>query len=640
MDKSFTLDKLFISGILDDDTPKCVLVDIADGNGLFGAERYSHSILMENLRKENNNLPKLLGLDYNDVMNCDIELMRTHAGIIARFVNPDKNIGWSFRVLIKAFRHMLSITSFNLTLNSNKIGPITPQEPLSYNACMLYRICKNYNIKLRPTTTIKQLHLAVNLLIDYYSNNLVIPKYFTPEVYISSMVDMDIKVGKLIEYNPIKDGNFEALRRFYDDISVPQKLYSRIDPRSHGEAVIIAALEFKIDISSSSSPLQELRKMQESKVYVPVDSSLKQRYERNSKWFSLKKNYSPNLAMVYDNDSLSMFVEGEALSEDEVLNSLPPQSRERREGLKNILFQARISQTFYHGWHPDASNYITPIEMDDMREQNYDTDSVVSFGSVEYCDLITFKTSELSDHFRVRGSFVNPLKPSENFSSTAIKKLKIICKTIKTINRKKKDITYNEEQRTNFSTLLATIDKVESSMLKLSSNAEEFKEIYDNSNDKEQIRNTFQKLLDAGMYMRGWKVSCPKDKLPLQSIDTVTPLGRQDEVSDYTNFGLAEFRDSLNKLSTEVSSKIKNLPLVCAQYNIDEKKPDFIQSVSPEDGLTIWDRYLIVKEGESSRKVSACIRMTSNWFVSSAYYYMSAIGMEKSFDICQMSKIS
>lgn len=640
MDNFFILDRLFISGDLDDDTPKCVLVDIANGNGIIDADKYSHSILMENLKKYNPNLTKLTNINLEGIMSGDIEILRPHARSIARFVNHDKNIGWSFKVLIQAFRNMLSVISFKIGNISDKIGPITPREPSSYNACMLYRICKNFNIRIRPTTTIEQMHMAAILLKDYYSSNLIVPKYFTLEVYITSLLDLNIKLEKLVNYNPIEDGNFEALRKYYDEISVPQKLYSRIDPRSHSEAVIIAALEFKIDISSSSQPLQELRKLQESKIYIPVDKSLKLRYERNSKWFSLKKNYSPHLAMVYDNESLAMFVKGEALQEDEVLSSLPQQSRERREGLKNILFQARISQTFYHGWHPDSSNYITPIEMDDMRNLGYDTESVVSFGSVEYCDLITFKASELSDHFKSREAFINPIKPSENFTSTAIKKLKIICKTIKTIDRKKREIIYTEEQRNNFSTLLAVIEKVESTMLKLSSNAEEFKEFYDNLDNKEQVKNAFQKLMNAGMYMRGWKVSCSEDKLPLQSIDTVTPIGKHNEVSDYTSFALAEFRDSLDKLPTSISSKIKNLPLVCAQYNIDEKKPDFIQSMSPEDGLTIWDRYLIVKEGENSKKVSACIRMTSNWFVSSSYYYMTVIGMERIFDICQMSKIS
>jgi hypothetical protein len=635
MEKSFLLDRSCVIDGLDDNTPKCVLVDIADGNGFMGASKYSHSILMENLKKPNLYISKIEGIILEEISSIDIEFFRPYVSIIARYVNPDKSIGWSFRTLIKAFRHMLF---FDISQVGDKIGPITPENLNSFNACMLYKLCKKYKISLRPTTSIEQMHSGVLMLKDYLSDNLIIPKNMSVELYISIMMESSSGCVKLQKYSPVENGSFESLRKFYDDISVPEKLYSRIEPRSHDEAVIIAALEFKIDISSSSKPLRELIKLQESKTYIPADSGLKQRYERNPKWFSLKKNYSPNLAMVFDNESLSNFVKVEALEEDEVSTSLPPQSRERREILKNMLFQARISQTFYHGWHPDASNYITPIEMDDMREPNYDTDSTVSFGSVEYSDLITFKTSELGDFFKARGAFVNPLKVGENFNSTAIKKLKIICKTIKTVDRKKRSTVYTEEQRLCFSSLLNIIEKVESTMLKLSSDAEKFKEMYEASSYKEEIRNVFTKLMDAGMYMRGWKVSCPEDKLPLQSVDTVTSC--LDEVSDYTNFGLVEFRDSLDKLEVGISSQIKRLPLVYVQYNIDEKKPDFLQSMSTDDGLTIWDRFLIVKEGEKSRKTSACIRMTSNWFVSSAYYYMTAIGMERNFDICHMSKIS
>lgn len=636
MAKSFSLDRLYIINELDDNTPKCVLIDIADGNGFSGANNYSHSVLMENLKKPNLYISKIDGINLEEISGKDIEFFRPYVSIIARYVNPDKNIGWSFRTLIKALKNMLF---FDIGQITDKIGPITPENPNSFNACMLYKLCKKYKITLRPSSSIEQMHLAILMVKDYLSGCLIIPRDMKPELYISIMMESG-SYKKLEKYNPLVDGSFETLKKFYDNMNTVEKLYPRIELRSHNEAIIIAAIEFHIDISSSTEPSKELAKLQEYKTYIPVDPSLRQRYERNPKWFLLKKNYSPNLAMVFTNESLSGFVNSEGLEEDEISASLPPQSRERQEMLKNMLFQARISQTFYHGWHPDASNYITPIEMDDMREPNYDTDSTVSFGSVEYSDLITFKTSELADFFKSKGAFVNPLKPGENFSSTSIRKLKIICRAIKTADRRKKCLFYTEKQRLNFSSLLNSIEKVESTMLKMSGDAEKFREMYEGSTYKEEIRNVFTKLMDAGMYMRGWKVSCPENVLPLQSIDTVTPIGKQDEVDSYANFGLVEFKDSLDKLSDNISSQIKRLPLVCTQYNIDEKKPDFRQSMSVDDGLTIWDRFLIVREGEKSRKTSACIRMTSNWFVSSAYYYMTAIGMQKNFDICNMSKIS
>jgi len=60
------------------------------------------------------------------------------------------------------------------------------------------------------------------------------------------------------------------------------------------------------------------------------------------------------------------------------------------------------------------------------------------------------------------------------------------------------------------------------------------------------------------------------------------------------------------------------------------RKTHFEASQGERLGLTIRDRITIITE---NRSIQACIRMSSNWFVSSAHQYMTLIGMEPGFQL-------
>jgi hypothetical protein len=414
----FVLDRRFVSGPIDIDMPKCVLIDIAMGNSWINPEKYSHSLLMQNLLEGKEYLYTIPDLSEKTILAASNELLFPHASKIASFINPDKSVAWSMNTLITAFKDMLKVGLIDeIKINIPDhiiIGLKSVENPLTFNASMLYRICKKYGVCTRPSMTIEQLGNAVTIIRDILCFKIIIPNSpvfnkVDTGIYINFLLDSETKAQYVPEYNPMTMANFENLCSHYDNISDVNKTIHRIEPTSHQEAVIVAALKHGIDISSSTVPLLELIELDNCNNYEPRDHNFRRRYKRNPMWFSPKKNYSSTLAMIYNTESLISFLKGEAIPQEEIDSiTVAPNSREKREMLKNSLYQARISYTFYYGWHPDCSNATTPIELEDLTDEKADIKTTITYGSVECEDLIVYKVSEMTNHFLASKSFTNP----------------------------------------------------------------------------------------------------------------------------------------------------------------------------------------------------------------------------------------
>jgi hypothetical protein len=200
------------------------------------------------------------------------------------------------------------------------------------------------------------------------------------------------------------------------------------------------------------------------------------------------------------------------------------------------------------------------------------------------------------------------------------------------------------ERKEVFEKLLKIIELIEEKMITLNEKAEELKEEYNNmdKSDKKLIETSLTKYLETGLAMRGWKVitgTPQKPQLPIKSEDTIIPPIKQDEVSDMVNQSIVDFETSLSKLTKRNAILIKSLTLVNYRVSSDGKL-SFKESNDSDDGFTVWDRILIVKEGDTSKNQCACIRLSSNWICSSAYYYMIAIGISAPFVITELAQIS
>jgi len=164
-----------------------------------------------------------------------------------------------------------------------------------------------------------------------------------------------------------------------------------------------------------------------------------------------------------------------------------------------------------------------------------------------------------------------------------IKKLKLIC------------IEYKENK------LFQLINNIESQSLEISKRVKELLK-------RDSVKRYVRFIFNLGMYMRGWD---GKGAYPLRSAG---------EIDENRLISLFMQYDSLDKTDA------MHLPLV------NYKNGEFQFSTDTFDGITINDRVQIVRNGESIDTMASCVKWTSNWFISSGYYYLNLIGETPNYD--------
>ena len=151
--------------------------------------------------------------------------------------------------------------------------------------------------------------------------------------------------------------------------------------------------------------------------------------------------------------------------------------------------------------------------------------------------------------------------------------------------------------------------------------------------NKDKIKIVINDILECGYYMRGWKVG--SQNIPVTS--------SQCEFS-YDKEGLVYLNvtQSILKLEKDVAESgyenfLWNLPLMNIKRSGSEIK--YQASTNVDSGLTVRDRINIVKDNHKDNP-NACIRMSSNWFMVTGYYYSIALSIPTTFDINLLSDIS
>jgi hypothetical protein len=237
--------------------------------------------------------------------------------------------------------------------------------------------------------------------------------------------------------------------------------------------------------------------------------------------------------------------------------------------------------------------------------------------------------TELHDSFKYYNRFQNPADENGLFPDRVINKLIILCTSPQ--KPTEPDDLYEERQ------LLS--EEIERVKIYIKTNQEQVDQIVRkyrsySPHEQETVKELFKTLLDLGMYMRGWS---GKGKYPLSSEEA---SHTSDEYPDIlirvtdNIVGLDNKIETVNNDLEGLGDLFKSLPLIHYNGHSNELYP----STDIEEGLTIYERINIVKGGENG-SIQSCIRMSSNKFVASAYYYMKLLGMELPFVISDMAEI-
>lgn len=229
---------------------------------------------------------------------------------------------------------------------------------------------------------------------------------------------------------------------------------------------------------------------------------------------------------------------------------------------------------------------------------------------------------ELTDLFNNNRNFTNPFEDNSTFSSEAIRKLKRLAAE----NPSDPEDIFNARMG-----LRNAISEVEIYLSNTDNKSREFLNAYKKCSMKEKVmvKECLTRLLDMAMFMRGWK-GPPHPYTVSGSI--VTPR-EQIQVDINVTQSMAQFQQSCYELE-DIGHMIITMPIV--KYRDGKYYP----SSSDRDGFTIGQRLEIVKDGRKSTNMASCIRMSSNWFASSAYKYLTLIGYKPNFDIQNLRYIS
>lgn len=612
----FPLSRLLITGRIHENVPIVVLKEIADSHGIL-FDSWDDDIGdndIGNMGNDFRNIRKLVDeINSHDVVGVIKPYKNHDYQYIARFIN--NSCDWPLHSLLEAFsfiQHYMSMGKnghLELPRENFSWGRQTPQCPRSYNACLLYRLCLQEKIYMNSGTTLQQMASAVSLLSSpikqlqslLQEKILEIPKSSIIRTLIEIQTSqLRLRQEKSSKKVYIHDELMKIRQRYQDTLFLRRKII----PQTDEEAVVLAALNYHIDLTMSDDPKGDYSILKEN------NSGAKQR-----RWTSLRSNFNPLFPKsFYDLLDLRWMVLNEGFTAVDLLVSDPYE----------LLQLAYVSNNFYHGkrYSPFIMNQQTPIDLDKVEDLHDDV--VLCYGCLDISTgnrtLVAYRYSELTETFSRLKNFSNPLSRSgEVFESRALKKLTNIC--LLTYPHDTQE-TINERRR-----LFDVIREIEILSHDNNQKAREFYEVYHQLDEltKERVRHVMHNLMELAMSLRGYLGSGP---YPIRS----APVTNQAEVDIRVTDTLGIFEKSCRDLGN-IGKSILNLPLL--RY-----RGAFQMSTDPHDGLTIGDRLQIIKHGDETDNISSCIRLSSNWLTASAYRYMQIIGMTPSFNINDLINVS
>lgn len=205
-----------------------------------------------------------------------------------------------------------------------------------------------------------------------------------------------------------------------------------------------------------------------------------------------------------------------------------------------------------------------------------------------------YSLEEIIMSFLYHTDFVNPKRHPQKFSQKEIKRIKKLVS----------DLQHISEEAKYFLDIIDTVDA------KLNGRIKEITDIQPDQAVKEFMTN----LLETGMLMRGWSSG---GKYPLESEQC---KGMIDESRVLEN--LVQLRESES---------------ICLGLPLFRYRAGFEMSTQACQGYTIGERVNLILRNET---VYSCIRMSSNWLVATANYYLNHYFKENSFDIAQLEWIA
>lgn len=692
----YELTRLHISGPITDATPACVILEVAHCMSLDVDWKQSTvaAYIEEVIRAINMvKVPTIQGAASSSAGGNET-FPSEHHQFIATFVNADAEISWKLKPLIQAFRHLCQFYKVQIPLMPEAnfiVGQKTPTTPLAYNACMLYRLCSYHNIRTSRTTTIEEMGQAIRnynqdpevlrerlfATIQSLSRSALISLSTAPELRVT--VSPAIKPSKPQELPPMMHLNkekkeeevilgremlplpaedsprrrddllssspdttvsktvipnieplsltVERLSGAYTRLTDYRSILPRIEPICHEEAVLMAAIIYGVNLTECCNPYEEYIEMQAVAAsgvnsYIPVyDKVFRERYLRNPTWFDIRRTWCSRLPRIYSAENLRQFAIAEGYLPSEFTSRNP----------EELMTLSRVTPTFYLGCHPDCTKKTTVIDQQDLSEIN--PLLLLTYGISEAGPYALYSVSELIAYFSESRAYTNPEKAAEMLPNAAVNKLRNIAQ--EKTRRSPRATAPLSEIEIQYKALLEMMDRLDAYAKATSAHAKKLAQYHADQKTRPDIEACLTNLLHMAYYMRGWKATPDHQDIPIQRSKTNFPIEAQGQVDFNVTAAIREFERSIGLLSQEVRTFFRTLPLMKAHTHGNDVS--FQPTTNAGDGKTIFERIAIVKAGTSE---ASCIRLSSNLFAASAYYYIVACGMTIPFNPRHLAHVS
>lgn len=618
----YTLSRKLITGNINENTPLIVLKEICDSHGIDFEEEEDISID-----------EYLDAIEDTEIYQVSLNNKHKSSSYVARFVN--KNCLWNINTLYKAFDFLIGFSKegtleemIKLIPNNLIFGQQDKDNIYSINYCICYKICILGGINLSFDSSKEYLQNAVTLL-KYNEMNL---RNLVLKMDKLDLVKLFLNTNnKYIFCEEEDEITPEIMKILYNDLNNVERLQYYMKPTANSSAISLCAIIYKIDISNLKDPVLEYYNIKEffnkekklkndNKNYIgnPIENATKN-YEPNDKWFykwykrfpnffNLKYQFNPIFPICYyKKDFLKSYLISEGVKiTDEKITSLYKQCVKYYE------------EPNFHQY--EQINMIKNETLDMYLIEEIEKDQIICWGSKNN-GMIPLTASEILKCFDVNNKCVIPINMKTSLPENCIIKLKGIC--------------YNNIENDIYKELLNKIIFLEN--LKLADDkktllfVDSFKKMYEN--EKNIVKELLILIFEMGMYMRGWKRNSKyMDRYPIK-ISDCTISGEELNFVEINSIMAIDRYKSLAKDNQKLCKLIENLPLCFYHLNKYEISSD------KDIGRNIGERINIIQKGERHKDQNSCIRLSSNYLISSSYRYLVLIEWIPPFDINQIEQL-
>lgn len=500
------LSRLLITGPVDIQTPQCVLEEIYRAHEL-GTPNWDDIPGIVNLINTSPRPTLREASDYS----------------LVNFVNPD--VSWPNRdVLEQALTCLIQYMNdyyYELPIRA-QIGWPRPRTNHWVPPSVLYRIYKHQGYVSHFNTTLGELWSAITRDIPpEQASPVTLPSTPRPESEPSGSFPISV-------YQQLSDVSY--LRR-------------RLTPISDNEAIILAGLEFGINLNDHPRPIVAYQRL--------CDGT-----ETLLSWPYYRDCFDGRMELAFY-DTLGLSLESQA----------PLELLEECENAYQALQVQELLETFHPPRPGDLVSPYTPIHQSEVSLLPPDQLIYYGVGSERQFRVVT--VSELRDVFMHYQCLVNPWENYRPLGNLQIFRLKWVAET-----------RHHDELGLTIRLLENHGQSYDQELIEIS------------RTQREQLIQGLEGLRRLALVMRE-ETSLNRDLLV------------QDEIRAF------------NIIDREVFGCLGNLRLL--RYN----QGHFQASLDEDDGLTIKERLAIIEQGQTP---SACLRLSSDWLLSSAHYYLRALG--------------